>query len=141
MIANFSPYTMIFVPIVEQDICWLYFLTRAPYQLSRSIPSLLYWTAFGMKYAIIIGELCAIVYFGCLIRKMKLGVINIVTEFVCITSAWFILDMCHLIARILQYFFSEYRDMLNYFVLAFVILRNTSVCVIAYYYSIYKMNR
>ena len=39
MIANFHYYTMPLVPIVEQDICWLYFFTRAPYQLEDSIPA------------------------------------------------------------------------------------------------------
>ena len=55
MIANFSPLTMVSVPIIEQDICWLYFLTRAPYQL-ETLNNGLYWTAFGLKYLILVVE-------------------------------------------------------------------------------------
>jgi hypothetical protein len=31
LIANFIPYFLIFVPIEESGICWLYYLTRSPY--------------------------------------------------------------------------------------------------------------
>ena len=41
LIANFIPFFLIVVPIEEAGICWLYYLTRSPYQLER-IPDYLY---------------------------------------------------------------------------------------------------
>jgi len=100
MMANFSPYTMVFVPIVEQDICWLYFLTRAPYQLQGEIPSELYWSAFIMKYIIIVAEMLAILVYAYRIRNYKMNQINIGTESTYITASWFILNACHIAFRV-----------------------------------------
>lgn len=62
LIANFIPYFLILVPIEESGICWLYYLTRSPYQLERIAPWL-YYTSMAMKYAITTVEFILLIVF------------------------------------------------------------------------------
>ena len=62
------------------------------------------------------------------------------TESQLITGCWFSLNMVHIIARVLQYFV-PWGAALDGVVGGSIILRNTLVCVIACYISIYKMNK
>lgn len=68
LIANFIPYFLIFVPIEESGICWLYYLTRSPYQLER-IDNWLYVSSEVFKYIFNLGELVLLVYFST--KKVK----------------------------------------------------------------------
>ena len=40
--ANFIPFLIVLIPVFEQDICWFYFLTRAPNRMNF-VPNWLYY--------------------------------------------------------------------------------------------------
>lgn len=87
LIANFIPYFLIFVPIEESGICWLYYLTRSPYQLER-IDSWLYQSSEVFKYLINVGELIILIIFSRRIRRMTDEKIDIARESKLMIISW-----------------------------------------------------
>jgi len=61
LIANFIPHLMVIVPVDEEDVCWFYFLTRSPYQLSF-VDNNLYWMAYISRLIIVTGEILFLAY-------------------------------------------------------------------------------
>ena len=98
LIANFIPYFLIFVPIEESGICWLYYLTRSPYQLER-IDSWLYQSSEVFKYLINIGELIILIIFSRRIRRMTDEKIDIARESKLMIISWGTFSLANLIAQ------------------------------------------
>ena len=94
-----------------------------------------------MKYVIIAIEQVVILAAGCRIRKIKISQIDGGKEPRLIAASWFTLNMLHVTFRILQYLFPEHRANLWWAVFLFIMIRNGVVCGIAWYYSIYKVNK
>lgn len=98
LIANFIPYFLILVPIEESGICWLYYLTRSPYQLER-IDDWLYLSSEFFKYIISFIELSLLFYFWLKINRMKENKINIANESKLIIYFWGFLSLFNLILQ------------------------------------------
>lgn len=98
LIANFIPYFLIFVPIEESGICWLYYLTRSPYQLER-IDSWLYQSSEVFKYLINVGELIILIIFSRRIRRMTDEKIDIARESKLMIISWGTFSLLNLIMQ------------------------------------------
>ena len=98
LIANFIPYFLILVPIEESGICWLYYLTRSPYQLER-IDDWLYLSSEFFKYFISFIELSLLFYFWIKINRMQENKINIANESKLIIYFWGFLSLFNLILQ------------------------------------------
>ena len=140
LVANFIPYFLIFVPIEESGICWLYYLTRSPYQLER-IETWLYVSSEVVKYIINIIELVVLIYY--LLYKVSLMTnekIEIAYESKLIILFWF---FCSLINMIIQLVSSAVTidDIKTERIMAivaflFIYLRNISIALIILYFSV-----
>lgn len=140
LFANFIPYLLIIIPLEEEDVCWFYFLTRSPYQLVY-IQNWLYLTSEYMRYVITFIELIALLYYLWQIRKMKLSQINIAYESQLITLQWFVLTCFNLIAKALQSKFLQQQELIQLIIFIILCTRNFLASAIAYYYSIYLVNK
>lgn len=99
LIANFIPYFLIFVPIEESGICWLYYLTRSPYQLER-IDNWLYRSSEVFKYIINIAELLILVYFAQRkVRRLTDEKIDIAKESWLMILSWGMFSLFNLIMQ------------------------------------------
>ena len=140
LFANFIPYLLIIIPLEEEDVCWFYFLTRSPYQLVY-IQNWLYRTSEYMRYVITVIELLALLYYLWQIRKMKLSQINIAYESQLITLQWFVLTCFNLIAKALQSKYLQQQELIQLIIFIILCTRNFLASAIAYYYSIYLVNK
>ena len=102
LIANFIPYFLIFVPIEESGICWLYYLTRSPYQLER-IENWLYFSSEAFKYIINTIELFVLVYFLIYkVKKMTKEKIEIADESKLMILSWLFFSSANMIMQIVS---------------------------------------
>lgn len=144
LIANFIPYFLIFVPIEESGICWLYYLTRSPYQLER-IDNWLYMSSEVFKYIINVAELLILVYFARRkVRRLTDEKIDIAKESWLMILSWGMFSLFNLIMQTIGNNKTELtydqEKVIAIVAFMFIYLRNTSIAVIAFYYSVYKMN-
>ena len=70
LLAIFVPYVLVIVPIDESNVCWLYYLTRSPYQM-ESISDPLYYSSYWMYYIINSIEIILLVIFRFKIYRMS----------------------------------------------------------------------
>jgi len=144
LIANFIPYFLILVPIEESGICWLYYLTRSPYQLER-IDDWLYLSSEFFKYIISFIELSLLLYFWMKINRMQENKINIAYESKLIIYFWGFLSLFNLI---LQGISNHVQDMpynveyaLAILSFSVIVIRNMATALTAYIYSIHMVNK
>ena len=142
LIANFIPYFLIFVPIEESGICWLYYLTRSPYQLER-IDNWLYTSSEVVKYIINIVELLTLVYFSMRkVTRMTVDKIDIAQESKLMICSWGLFSFANLIMQTVANQIKEmsYSTEQAIAVAAFLLiyLRNLSIALIAVIYSVLK---
>lgn len=137
----FIPYAMVFVPIVEEDICWFYFLSRSPYQLEY-VPNWLYNFKFYFRLFIDGVELTAGMYLSWILGsgRYQLSQRTMFRECRIIVANWWITTF----ARGALRFSLESTNDINYLHLIaesldiyIVIARNTITATILFYYSIY----
>lgn len=103
LLAMFIPYLIIFVPLEEQDVCWFYYLTRAPYQLNY-IDESVYMSAILIRYFIYVLEMTFLVYSIWQIRNIKDNNqinINITTESKLIACEWIFFSFLNLCFKII----------------------------------------
>ena len=142
LIANFIPYFLIFVPIEESGICWLYYLTRSPYQLEK-IENWLYFSSEAFKYIINSIELLVLLYFLIYkIKKMDAEKIEIAQESRLMILSWFFFSFANMTMQIVSTA-SQIDDVnvekaIARSAFAFVFCRNISIAMIAFYYSVIK---
>lgn len=88
LVANFIPYLLIIVPIMEDDLCWFYYLTRSPYQMGF-IPAWLFYGSRVVKYIINASELIILIVFATKINQLNLNTQkNIIKEAKRMIFAW-----------------------------------------------------
>ena len=141
LIANFVPYFLIFVPIEETGVCWLYYLTRSPYQLERA-GDWLYISSEIFKYIINLSELIVLIYFvQKRVRHMTDQKIDIAKESRLMILSWGFFSLGNLIMQT----FANHGRSLNYQIekaivltaFFFVFIRNISIALIAFYFSVW----
>ena len=133
---------LIIVPLEEQDVCWFYYLTRSPYQLN-SIPAWLYDSAVIMRYIISIAEMGFLIYYVMKIRTMKMSQINIARESQLITIQWLLFTVLNLVVKQVEQYMTdpESTKVIQIMIFTFLCVRNLLASAIAYYYSIYLVNK
>lgn len=142
LIANFIPYFLIFVPIEESGICWLYYLTRSPYQLER-IENWLYFSSEAFKYIINAIELMVLLYFLIFkIKKMTQEKIEIAQESKLMILSWFFFSFANMTMQIVSSASNiddvDVEKAIAIAAFSFVYARNLSIAIIAFYYSVIK---
>lgn len=140
LLANFIPYLLIIVPLEEQDVCWFYYLTRSPYQLNY-IENWLYLTADYMRYVICFFEMMVLLYYVCKISSMKMNQINIAKESQLITMSWFVLTVLNLVLKRIEKLLPDQQIGIQLTIFTILIIRNLAASGIAYYYSVFLVNR
>lgn len=144
LIANFIPYFLILVPIEESGICWLYYLTRSPYQLERIDP-FLYNSSEIVKYLINILEMGLLVVFWFKIRRMTDDKIDIAKESKLMIFFWGFFSMANLalqtVTNHIEDLSYDMEHALAVVAFIFILVRNTATALIAYIFSIYQVNK
>jgi len=143
LIANFIPYFLIFVPIEESGICWLYYLTRSPYQLER-IENWLYTSSEVFKYLINIAELLVLIYYSRIkVKRLTDEKIDIAKESGLMICSWGFFSLANLVMQTVGNHVPglSYGDEQIIAITAFslIYVRNISIAVIAFYFSVYQM--
>lgn len=144
LLANFIPYLLVIVPLEEQDVCWFYYLTRSPYQLETIQPTL-YLVAESMKYVIYFIEFCILIFSIWQIKRVEqMSQIDITTESTRIGYCWISFSTFAIILKLVEN--SQQNKIfvvsaLQISIFAMVQLRNFLTALIAYYYSIYLVEK
>lgn len=86
--ANFLPYSLLIVPIEEQDACWFYYLTRSPFTIDE-IKVWLFMTSWAVRFLITIIEVLILGYYFWQINSFKMiSSINIQRESKVLVGEW-----------------------------------------------------
>ena len=67
LMTNFIPYMIVLIPLQDKDICWLYFITRSPFQI-QTITSNVYFSSIVLKHLVSLIEIAGLIY-GCYLIK------------------------------------------------------------------------
>ena len=94
-----------------------------------------------MRYVIYIIELCILSYYVYKIKTMKMSQINIAKESTLITMQWFMFTFVNLIIKMLESKFDISQSLFQTIIFIVLITRNLLACLIAWYYSIYLVNK
>lgn len=141
LIANFIPYFLIMVPIEESGICWLYYLTRSPYQLER-IDTWLYQSSEFVKYIINVSELLLLIYFARKKVRHMSDDIDIGKESQLMIFFWGFFSFSNLVlqtvannSKNLSY---DMEKAVAIAAFSLIYVRNLSIALIAFYYSVFQ---
>ena len=95
----FGSSLMFLTPIEEHDVCWLYYLTQAPFR-QYEVTTESYILANVMKWVISFGELIVLFYYTFQVRNYSMQQINIKKESVLTTLTFITFEILYLIFKI-----------------------------------------
>lgn len=90
--ASYTEYSLIFVPLEEQDVCWFYYLQRSPFLVPK-IPNWLYNFGGFSRIIIVMIELACMFYYVWFLNRFKLiSSIDIQRESNLLTGQWILIS-------------------------------------------------
>ena len=133
LVSFFGSSLMWITPVEEHDVCWLYYLTQAPFR-QYEITNSQYIIPNYMKWIISTIELIVLIYYTFRVRKYSMQQINIKRESVLTTLSFILMEVIYLLFKICMRNGNDKESAKAIFLI--IAIRNLFTCLPIFFYSI-----